>query len=530
VATSQQRTSSANSGAHVEEKVTTAQWLALIGTLVGAFMAILDIQITNASIQYITGGLGANLDDGSWISTAYLAAEIVIIPLSGYLSQVLSLKRYTLWTSALFLVFSIGCGFSWNLASMIVFRALQGITGGALIPLAFQVILSLPPSKRTIGMALFSLTATFGPAIGPTIGGYLTESIHWSAIFFMNLGPGAVTMVMIATSLKAEPINTRALKNFDYWGISFMAIGLASLTIFLEEGERKDWFGNNIIATLFFAAVIFITAFLIRELTAKNPFINLRLLKQRNFGLGCTVNFVVGMALYGALYLVPMFLTTIPAYNSVQIGETVMWVGLPQLVVLPFVPKLLKWVDSRWVACVGIIIFGASCLMNSRLTVFVGKDQLMWSQIVRAIGQPMLMVPLTTITTGYITREQSGSASGIFNMLRNLGGSVGIAGLSTILTRREQFHSERIGEGVSMFFRQTRHRLFLYQQQFMANGLPSFTAQQKAIGQMGVTVQQQAFVMAFNDCFFILGVALILASVMILACRKVGSGGEVAAH
>jgi DHA2 family multidrug resistance protein len=277
-------------------------------------------------------------------------------------------------------------------------------------------------------------------------------------------------------------------------------------------------------------AVIFITAFLIREFTTSNPFINLRLLGQRNFGLGCAVNFIVGMALYGALYLIPMFLTTIPAYNSIEIGETMMWVGIPQLFVLPFIPKLLNAVDSRWVACVGIVIFGVSCLMNSRLTDLVGMDQLMWSQIVRAIGQPLLMVPLTTITTGFITREQSGSASGIFNMLRNLGGSVGIAGLSTVLTIREQFHSERIGEGVSIYFHETRHRLYLYQQQFMANGLSSFTAKQKAIGLMGTTVQTQAYVMAFNDCFYILGCALIFASIMILACRKVASGEAVEAH
>lgn len=370
-------------------------------------------------------------------------------------------------------------------------------------------------------MTLFALTATFAPAIGPTIGGYLTESIHWSAIFYMNLIPGAITMSLVAASMTAEPINTKPLEDFDFGGIICMAIGLGSLTVFLEEGERKDWFGSDVITTLFVFAVVFITAFLYREFTTRKPFINLRLLGQRNFGFGCGVNFIVGMALYGSLYLVPVYLTTVPAYNSVQIGETMMWVGIPQLLILPFLPKILKLLDSRWVACAGVIIFGISCLMNSYMTDLVGMDQLFWSQVVRALGQPLLIVPLTTITTGFIKPEEGGSASGIFNMLRNLGGSVGIAGLSTILTRREQFHSERLGEGISRFLPQTRHRLFMYQQQLMSDGFPKFTAREKALGILDATVRQQAYVMSFNDCFFILGIALVLSSGLILACRKV---------
>jgi DHA2 family multidrug resistance protein len=369
-----------------ETPMTLKAWIAVFGAVLGAFMAVLDIQITNASIKEITGGLGATIEEASWISTAYLVAEIVIIPISGWLTRMLSLRTYLTWTASLFLFFSVCCALSWNLESMIVFRALQGLTGGALIPLAFQVILSLPPSKRTVGLAMFALTATFAPAIGPSVGGYLTEAFHWSVVFYMNLIPGAFLLFAIFYGIEKEAKNLSLLKELDIWGILSMAIGLSALTIFLEEGEREDWFSSNFIIILAALAFIFISLFIIVELKGKKPFINLRLLLQKNFGFGCLVNFVVGLAMYGALYLLPLYLSTIQGYNSVDIGKTMMWAGLPQLFIIPFVPKLLTKFDGRWLAFAGINIFAYSCYMNSSMTSQVGYDQLMWSQIVRAMG------------------------------------------------------------------------------------------------------------------------------------------------
>ncbi len=514
--------------AEKEQPMSFRAWVAVFGAILGAFMAVLDIQITNASIKEITGGLGATIDEASWISTAYLVAEIVIIPISGWLTQVLSLRTYLLWTSSLFLVFSIGCALSSNLEMMIFFRALQGLTGGALIPLAFQVILSLPRSKRTIGMALFSITATFAPAIGPTIGGYLTEMFHWSVIFYMNLIPGALQMAAILYGIDKGKKNLHLLKTLDKWGILTMTIGLSSLTIFLEEGEREDWFSSKMIVTLAAMAVFFIIAFLWIELKVKNPFINLRLLLQKNFGFGCMVNFVVGLAMYGALYLLPLYLSTIQNYNSITIGQTMMWAGLPQLLILPFVPKILAKIDGRWVAFVGINIFGISCFMNSHMTSLFGYDQLMWSQIVRAIGQPLLMVPLSTVTMGLILPQQAGSASGLFNMLRNLGGSVGIALLSSLMSVREKFHSAKLVEGVSVYAHETAERIQIMTKTFMAGGFDAYTAHGKAIAVLDMSVRKQANVMSFNDCFLAVAVALCLSSVLILSCDKVrgGSGGD----
>ncbi|MEK2690664.1 DHA2 family efflux MFS transporter permease subunit [Bdellovibrio sp. GT3] len=517
-------------GSSTEPPMTFKSWLAVFGAVLGAFMAILDIQITNASIRDITGGLGATLEEGSWISTSYLVAEIVIIPISGWLTRVFSLRTYLTWTSILFLIFSVACGLAWNLESMIIFRALQGATGGALIPLAFQVILRMPTSKRNIGMAMFAITATFAPAIGPTVGGYLTQMFHWSVVFYMNLIPGAFLMAAIYFGIDKAPKQLDLLKQIDRWGIITMAIGLSSLTIFLEEGERKDWFNSSTIIWLAISSLVFLTAFLWIELKIKNPFINLRLLMQKNFGFGCLVNFVVGLAMYGALYLLPLYLATIQGYNSVDIGRTMMWAGIPQLLILPFVPKILARVDARWLAFIGINIFGISCLMNSHMTADVGYDQLMWSQIVRAMGQPLLMIPLSTITTGLVAPQDVGSASGLFNMLRNLGGSVGIALLGTMMSHREKFHSAMLTEGVSLFHKNTQQRIADLEGFFMSRGADVVTAHQKAIATLDVLVRKQANLLSFNDCFKFVAIALVASSVLILLCDKVKGGGGGEAH
>lgn len=514
-----------------EAAMTTRQWLAVFGAILGAFMAILDIQISNASIREITGGLGATIEDGSWISTSYLVAEIIIIPLSGWLTRVLSLRTYLIWTSSFFLFFSMCCGFAWNLQSMIVFRALQGLTGGALIPLAFAVMLSLPPSRRTIGMALFSVTATFAPAVGPTVGGYLTETFGWQSVFFMNIVPGIAMMATVLYAIDREKGDRSLLKSIDLPGIITMAIGLACLTIFLEEGERKDWFGSPLIVWLCAVSVVMLGSFFYIELKVTNAFINLRLLTQRNFGLGCLVNFVVGLAMYGALYLLPLYLSEIQHYNASYIGRTMMFAGLPQLMIIPLVPILLKKIDGRWIAFVGINIFAISCYMNSHMTDLVGLEHLKWSQIVRAIGQPLLMVPLSTITTGLILRSQAGSASGLFNMLRNLGGSVGIAVLATTLSMREKFHSAKLVEGITIYKLNTQNRLSILQQGFMMQGLDPMLALRKAELVIDAAVRKQATVMAFNDCFLCVGVALTCSSILILLCKKVAPAtGPSEAH
>jgi len=513
------------------DQVPFKTWVGLFGAMLGAFMAVLDIQITNSSLEQIGGALGATLDEDSWISTSYLVAEIVTIPLTGWLSQVFSVRWYLIVNSILFLFFSVCCAFAGSLGEMIVFRAGQGFTGGVLIPMAFTIVLTtLPPAKQPIGLALFSVTATFAPSIGPTIGGWLTDNFGWEYNFYLNIIPGLLLIAIVMYAVDPKPLQLEKLKGGDWWGIVSMAIGLGSLEVVLEEGERKDWLGSQFIVRLGIIAVIFITIFLWIELTRKKPFINLGLLLRRNFGIGSISGLALGLGLYGTVYILPLYLGQIQDYSPQQIGEVIMWSGVPQLFLIPFVPKLMQRFDVRLLAAVGFSIFAVSCFMNSNMTHDTGIQELRWSQLVRAIGQPLMILPLSSIATASIEREQAGSASGLFNMMRNLGGSVGIAALSTLLTRREQFHSERVGDAVSLYSPATQQRINQLTQFFTSRGSDPNTAHNQALQSLANVIHREAYVMAYNDCFYFIGISLLLCAVALLFCKKVKASAGAAAH
>lgn len=506
----------------VPEQVPLSTWIMIFGVMLGAFMAILDIQITNSSLKEIQGALGATLEEGSWISTSYLVAEIIVIPLTAWFTQVFTLRNYLFVNATLFLFFSVMCALAWDLPSMIVFRALQGFTGGVLIPVAFTALLTyLPPSQRTKGMALFTLTATFAPSIGPTIGGWLTDNLGWQYIFYLNLIPGAFVLLSTWFNLKKEPMQLNMLKHGDWWGIICMAIGLGCLEVFLEEGNRKDWFGSELITRLAVIGTIFLILFLIRQFTAKEPLLNLRLLKRRNFGLGALVNVSLGLGLYGSIYILPLYLAQIQNFSALQIGEVIMWLGVPQLLIIPTTPFLLKRFDPRLLVGIGVIFFAASCFMNSTLIAETPVAHIRFSQVIRAIGQPLIFAPLTSLISMDIpSGKDSGTGSSLFNMMRNLGGSIGIASLSTILTNREQFHSSRIGESVSLYSLATQERLSQLTQAIMSRGTDAYTSQQQALRVIDNLVRREAYVMAFNDCFLFMAWALLLSSVVLFFLKK----------
>jgi DHA2 family multidrug resistance protein len=510
--------------------VSARTWIAVIGATLGAFMAVLNIQIVNASLADIQGAIGAGIDDGGWISTSYLIAEIVVIPLSGWLAQVFSVRIYLLTNSVLFLVLSAACALAQDLPQMIALRAVQGFTGGVLIPMAFTLIITLlPKAKQPIGLALFALSATFAPAIGPTIGGYLTENWGWQYIFYVNLAPGALMVGMLYFSLDARPMKLSLLREGDWLGIITMAIGLSALQTVLEEGNKDDWFGSPFIVRLSVISAVALTLFLWIELTAKKPLLNLRLLFRRNFGFGISANFLLGVALYGSVYILPVYLSRIQGYNAEQIGMVLAWTGLPQLILIPLVPRLMKRFDPRRVIVIGFVLFAASNFMNIYMTTDYATDQLFWPNVVRAIGQALVMTPLSAVATAGIEAENAGSASGLFNMMRNLGGAVGIAVLQTLLTKREQYHSNVLMQSVSRFEQATRNRLDQLTQYFMNHGVIDRTdALQRAYVAIGHVVQKQAFILAFSDTFYLLGAALIVALAAALLLKKpdhLSSGG-----
>jgi len=504
-------------------------WTAVVGSTLGAFMAVLNIQIVNASLADIQGAIGAGTDDGGWISTSYLIAEIVVIPLSGWLARVFSVRNYLLVNAILFLIFSVACAFAVNLQQMIILRAIQGFSGGVLIPMAFTIIITLlPKAKQPIGLALFALSATFAPAIGPTIGGYLTENWGWEYIFYVNLVPGALMVGMLWLSLDRGPMNLKLLAKGDWPGIITMAIGLAALQTVLEEGNKEDWFGSDFIVRLSVIAAVSLTLFLIIELKTAHPLLNLRLLVRRNFGFGIVANFLLGIALYGSVFVLPIYLTRIQGYNSEQIGMVLAWTGIPQLLLIPLVPRLMKRFDVRLLIIVGFALFAASNFMNVHMTGDYASDQLFWPNIVRAIGQALVFTPLSAIATAGIEQENAGSASALFNMMRNLGGAVGIASLQTFLSKREQFHSNILTNSVSLFEEATRDRVAKLTAYFMNHGVSDQAlASHKAVVAIALKLRKQANIMAFSDTFFLLGVALVVALLASLLLRKPGqlSGG-----
>jgi len=497
-------------------------WTAVIGSTLGAFMAVLNIQIVNASLADIQGAIGAGTDDGGWISTSYLIAEIVVIPLTGWLARVFSVRTYLLVNAILFLVFSVACAFAANLQQMIILRAIQGFSGGVLIPMAFTIIITmLPKAKQPIGLALFALSATFAPAIGPTIGGYLTENWGWEYIFYVNLVPGAIMVGMLWASLDRAPMNLGLLAKGDWPGIVTMAIGLAALQTVLEEGNKDDWFGSPFIVRLSVVAAVSLTLFLIIELRAAHPLLNLRLLVRRNFGFGIVANFLLGIALYGSVFILPIYLTRIQGYNSEQIGMVLAWTGIPQLLLIPLVPRLMKRIDLRIMIVVGFALFAASNFMNIYMTADYASDQLFWPNIVRAIGQALVFTPLSAIATSGIEKENAGSASSLFNMMRNLGGAVGIAMLQTFAQKREQFHSNILTDSVTVFDEATRTRIARLTAYFMNHGVSDVaTAQHKAIVAVALRLRQQANIMAYSDTFYLLGVALVAALIASLFLKK----------
>ncbi|HWX64619.1 DHA2 family efflux MFS transporter permease subunit [Bradyrhizobium sp.] len=514
-----------------EAPVSLKTWIAVSGALLGAFLAVLNIQITNASLPYIEGGISTGGVYGTWVSTAYLIGEIIVIPLTDFMSRVASLRRYLLVNTALFLFFSVLCGHAHSLSEMIVFRALQGFTGGVLIPLAFTIVMiMLPRSKQAIGLAGFAVSATFAPAIGPTIGGYLTDYYGWPWVFYVNLAPGVVMLAALWFTLPKSAPQLGLLRQGDWLGIVLMAVGLAAFQTVLDDGNVYNWFDSPFIVKLSLVAALALCAFVLWQFITVSPLVNFRLLGRRNFGLGTLGNFLLGFALYGSAFLLPQYLAVAQGFDAEQIGEVMAWTGLPQLLIIPLVPLLMKRIDARFLVGLGLVIFAASCFMNLWLDQDYAAPQFFWPDVIRAVGQAIVMTPISAIALVGIAQSEAGAASGLFNMMRNLGGAIGTAAVETFFTKREQFHSAMISPKVSLLEPATRDRLADLQRYFMAHGYPDPAgAMHRAIIAVGQTIRAEATIMGYADSFAMIGVVLLVAVLAVAMLRK-GAAAGGAAH
>jgi MFS transporter, DHA2 family, multidrug resistance protein len=511
-------------------EVSLKTWIAVIGSTIGAFLAILNIQVVGASLADIQGGIGAGIDDGGWITTSYLIAEIIVIPLSGWLASVFSLRAYLLTSTALFLALTGACAFAHNLAQMIVIRAAQGFAGGVLIPLAFTIIMTqLPRSKHPIGLAIYSVAVVFAPSIGPALGGYFTDNYGWQSIFFLSLPPGTLMIAMLWYALEPAPRQLHLLAKGDWPGVLSMALGLGSLETVLEEGNKNDWFGSPFILRLSVVAAVSLALFVYLELKRPAPLLNLRLLTRRNFGLGTCANFVFGFSMFGWIYLIPQYLSRMQGYSSQEIGGVMVWLGLPQLFLIPFIPTVLQRVQARVLVIAGYALFISGSLLAMFLSDDFSGPEFLGSSLVRAFAQAMTMAPLSAIAIAGIEPQFAGSASALFNATRNLGGALGIALLQTFLTKREQFHSNVLSSQVTLFSPATRQRLERLVNYFMANGASDHGfAYREAVVATGRAIRHQAFLLGFSDTIVIQSAVLGLGLTAVVFLKgNSKSAGEV---
>lgn len=512
----------AGASAATGDAVPLRAWVAVIGGVVGCFMAGMNVHVTNASLPDVRGSLGASFEEGSWITTAYLVAEIIIIPMTGWLVSVFSMRRVLMVGTGGFILFSIACSMAPNIGAMIAARALQGAFGGVLIPLSFQIIVTeLPPSRHPFGMALFAVANNVAQAAGPSLGGWLTEAYSWRWIFYLQVPPGLLLLAAIGWATPRARAMPARLRKGDWGGIAAMAIGLSALQIMLEEGERKDWFSSPFIVEAAIFAAVGLVAFVVIELRRAEPFINLRLLGRYNFGLASLMQFTFGAVVFGVVFLVPNYFAEGHGYNAEQIGLTMIPYGLIQLVMSFATPKLMKWTSVRAIIMLGFVIMAAGCLMNIHLDGDAARNVIVPSLVVRGIGQSLIVVALGVMAVDGLEKADVGSASGLFSTVRNVGGAIGIAIASQIVVEREKLHAQRIGEAVSPFSVEFRERMIgmvrlLGRQQVdretALHGAGAAPLREQALGLFDRLVHHEALLLAYSDAFLIAGVAMLLCA------------------
>ncbi len=496
----------------------------------GMFMAILDIQIVASSLPQIQAGVSASIDEITWVQTSYLIAEVVMIPLSGWLAKVMSTRWLFTASSLGFTVMSVACAFAWDINSLIAFRALQGFLGGAMIPTVFASNFKLfPPERQMIGTVVIGLTATVAPSVGPTLGGYITELLSWHWLFLANVIPGILISISVPLIVDIDRPNWRLVSKIDLIGIVLIAGFLGSLELVLDEGPREDWFDSGFILTF---AIISVTSGILlfwRELTIEDPVLELHAFRNRNFTMGCILTFVLGMCLYGQSFILPQVLSQVRGYNSLQIGQ-VMWVtGVAMFLTAPLVGRFGGLVDPRQILIVGFTLVALGLWLNAQMTVEVSFWNLFWAQAVRGVGLVLIIVPITTVALGTLSPAMVGGGSGLFNLFRNMGGAMGLALINTQWDGRYDRHYWWLTEGLSNTDPAVRERVEIIGAGLSRNGVLTASPDALALHQLSRQVASQANIMAWNDVFFMMSVAFLLAMPLVFLLSKPKSR-NVAAH
>jgi MFS transporter, DHA2 family, multidrug resistance protein len=506
-------------------------WLIAVAVMLATFMEVLDTSVANVALPHIAGSLAASTDESTWVLTSYLISNAIVLPITGWLGQRFGRKCLLLTCIIIFTLASVLCGLAFNLGFLIIARVIQGAGGGALQPISQAVLLeSFPPAKRGQAMAAFAMGVVVAPILGPTLGGWITDNYSWRWIFYINFPIGILAVLMCSMFVEDPPYIKRVRAGIDYIGFGLLALWLSSLQIVLDKGQEDDWFSSRFIFWLTVISVCSFFGFIIRQLCAPEPIVNLRILKNRNFAVGIVLMAMVGGVLYGITAALPLFLQTLIGFPALQSGLALSPRGLGAFVTTILVGRLIGVVSNRLMIAVGFTLLSISSFMLGRVTLDIGMAYIIWPSILNGIAISFIFVPLTTATMGHLKQEQISNASGIFNLMRNLGGSVGIASLTTILTRRAQMHQAMMVSHLTPFDPAFQQSLQAAQAALTPQS-GSWLAHLQAQASIYSSLGQQATLWAFVDDFRLFGLLCICCVPLVLLFKRVPKHrAPIAAH
>jgi DHA2 family multidrug resistance protein len=509
-------------------------WVIALAVTLATFMEVLDTSIANVALPHIAGSLSAGQDESTWVLTSYLVSNAIVLPLSGWLSSIIGRKNFYMGCVALFTVSSFLCGLAPNLATLIVCRVLQGAGGGGLQP-SEQAILAdtFAPAKRGMAFAVYGMAVVTAPAIGPTLGGWITDNFTWRWIFFINI-PVGILSILLTSRLIQDPPYFRRRKlsetKIDYIGLGFVALGLGTLQVVLDKGQRDDWFESNFIVTLSLmsaAALIFVIFW---EWRHKDPIIDLHLFRDRTFGVSNLLMFMLGFALLGSTLLLPLFSQTLLGYTAQQAGLALMPGGFVIILLLPLVGFLLSRYTPRWLLLVGLLVLSFSLFHMTGFDLDIDFRTVATARMVQAAGMAFLFVPINTAAYAFLPRDKNNAASGLMNLARNIGGSVGISVVTTMLDRRAQVHLTNLSSHLSPTNPALQSMIQGAAGAMRARGASAAGASQQAYAMIQGVVARQATMLAYIDCFWLLGVAILCMVPMVFLMKKSKPGGGMAVH
>jgi MFS transporter, DHA2 family, multidrug resistance protein len=507
-------------------------WLVAVAVMLATFMEVLDTSIAAVALPYIAGSLSATNDQATWVLTSYLVANAIVLPASSWLSLRFGRKKFLIICIAIFTISSFACGAATSLSLILIARVLQGAGGGALQPLSQAILLeSFPPQKRGAAMAVFALGVVVAPVLGPTLGGWLTDAYSWRWAFYINIPVGIFAVFMISRHVE-DPSYVKEARpgKLDAIGLGLLAIWLACLQMILDKGQEDDWFSATWIR---WAAAILISCFvlfLIREFRHEQPLVDLRVFRHRNFALGCLLIGLFGAAIYGLVTLLPLFYQELMGYTALAAGWAVSPRGIGAIIAMPIIGYLTAKIDNRWLIALGFALFAIASLWFGQVNLAIGQWTFVWAILISGFGSGCVFVPLSTTTMAFLKNEEIGNASGLYNLLRNIGGSIGISVVNTIVARHEQLHRNELVASLNPGRVTVRHTIQEMQSYLFAQGASPTTALQRAYSLIGRTLAAQARLWSYVDDFRYMALVCFACIPIVFALKKsVGKKGAVGA-